>query len=451
MKDRKIILIDGEDKSENIESLQSIRYKGQLYFEIYFKNNVQPYRYNVQRVEVLKFSKQLNPSEIGVYRRQDGVLLNNIESIVEFNGTYSRAYIIRYKNGTGKLYMGRDLEIRQNELTHSNSRHVFSYLTELSKLNPLRNSGTDQLLLLKKYEELDYVDKTVALASYLSPSKKNNLPFHGELIFPFGCNNSQYKATKNALINQFSVIQGPPGTGKTQTILNIIANIVIRNKTVLIVSNNNAAIDNIYEKLKNYGLDFPVAYLGSEKNKNNFILNQYNMYPDFSSWRLKDNGMESLDKELNEKIRRLPRIFEIQEELANLRQELSELETEFRHFKDFFEHIDISPIELNLYSSKKLFKLWNEFEEFYKKNKRLGLIFKIKNFLLYGVKNWELYKQELSDLTIQFQNLFYQHKQTEIRNKLETLQEELVHLNGTEVLNNLTSDSLKIFKDFLVS
>lgn len=57
----------------------------------------------------------------------------------------------------------------------------------------------------------------------------------------------------------------------------------------------------------------------------------------------------------------------------------------------------------------------------------------------------------MSDLTIQFQNLFYQHKQTEIRNKLETLQEELVHLNGTEVLNNLTSDSLKIFKDFLVS
>lgn len=451
VKDRKIILIDGEDKSENIESLQSIRYKGRLYFEIYFKNNVQPYRYNMQRVEVLKFSKQLNPSEIGVYRRQDGVLLNNIESIVEFNGTHSRAYIIRYKNGTGKLYMGRDLEIRQNELTHSNSRHVFSYLTELSKLNPLRNSGTDQLLLLKRYEELDYVDKTVALASYLSPSKKNNLPLHGELIFPFGCNNSQYKATKNALINQFSVIQGPPGTGKTQTILNIIANIVIRNKTVLIVSNNNAAIDNIYEKLKNYGLDFPVAYLGSEKNKNNFILNQYSMYPDFSSWRLKDNGMESLDKELNEKIRRFPRIFEIQEEMANLRQELSELETEYHHFKDFFEHIDISPIELNLYSAKKLFKLWNEFEEFYKKNKRLGLIFKIKNFLLYGVKNWELYKQELSDLTIQFQNLFYQHKQTEIRNKLETLQEELVHLNGTEVLNNLTSDSLKIFKNFLVS
>lgn len=60
-------------------------------------------------------------------------------------------------------------------------------------------------------------------------------------IFPFGCNNSQYNAVKNAMENQISVIQGPPGTGKTQTILNIIANILMQDKTVQIVSNNNSA------------------------------------------------------------------------------------------------------------------------------------------------------------------------------------------------------------------
>ena len=49
--------------------------------------------------------------------------------------------------------------------------------------------------------------------------------------------------------NQVSIIQGPPGTGKTQTILNIIANLLINNKTVLIVSNNNDATANVYEKL----------------------------------------------------------------------------------------------------------------------------------------------------------------------------------------------------------
>lgn len=49
--------------------------------------------------------------------------------------------------------------------------------------------------------------------------------------------------------NQISVIQGPPGTGKTQTILNIIANILMQDKTVQIVSNNNSATENVYDKL----------------------------------------------------------------------------------------------------------------------------------------------------------------------------------------------------------
>ena len=91
----------------------------------------------------------------------------------------------------------------------------------------------------------------VALAKYLNPStvhtfnkKENYIP-----IFPFGCNNSQYQAVKKAMENQISVIQGPPGTGKTQTILNIIANIILKGKTVQIVSNNNSATNNVYEKL----------------------------------------------------------------------------------------------------------------------------------------------------------------------------------------------------------
>ena len=67
-------------------------------------------------------------------------------------------------------------------------------------------------------------------------------------IFPFGCNNSQYVAVKRAMENQISVIQGPPGTGKTQTILNIIANILIQGKTVQVVSNNNSATENVFEK-----------------------------------------------------------------------------------------------------------------------------------------------------------------------------------------------------------
>lgn len=82
-----------------------------------------------------------------------------------------------------------------------------------------------------------------------------------ELIFPFGINDSQAKAVRNAFAANFSVIEGPPGTGKTQTILNIISNIIIQDKTVAIVSNNNSAVNNVFEKLK------------SKKDKNNNSIN----------------------------------------------------------------------------------------------------------------------------------------------------------------------------------
>ncbi|UKI40073.1 MAG: AAA family ATPase [Alistipes putredinis] len=50
------------------------------------------------------------------------------------------------------------------------------------------------------------------------------------LIYPFGSNASQLKAVQRAFEHSISVIQGPPGTGKTQTILNIIANILVAGK-----------------------------------------------------------------------------------------------------------------------------------------------------------------------------------------------------------------------------
>lgn len=58
-----------------------------------------------------------------------------------------------------------------------------------------------------------------------------------------------------------SVIQGPPGTGKTQTILNLACNELINDRTVLICSTNNQAVDNVIEKI--------------EKEKLNDIFNGY--------------------------------------------------------------------------------------------------------------------------------------------------------------------------------
>jgi ABC-type transport system involved in cytochrome c biogenesis ATPase subunit len=67
------------------------------------------------------------------------------------------------------------------------------------------------------------------------------------------------------------VIEGPPGTGKTQTILNIVANILLRDETVAILSNNNSAVDNVVEKLQKSDLDYLVAKLGSKAKRSAFF------------------------------------------------------------------------------------------------------------------------------------------------------------------------------------
>ena len=46
------------------------------------------------------------------------------------------------------------------------------------------------------------------------------------MLLPFDFNQSQVRAIDTALKNKISIIEGPPGTGKTQTILNLIANII---------------------------------------------------------------------------------------------------------------------------------------------------------------------------------------------------------------------------------
>ena len=59
---------------------------------------------------------------------------------------------------------------------------------------------------------------------------------------------SQRKAVQSSLESKVSVITGPPGTGKTQMILNLIANLMMRDKSVLIASKVNKAVDNIKER-----------------------------------------------------------------------------------------------------------------------------------------------------------------------------------------------------------
>jgi len=68
-------------------------------------------------------------------------------------------------------------------------------------------------------------------------------------VLPFPCNEYQTAALSDILSNRLTVITGPPGTGKSQYIANVLINLFVRGKSVLLVSHTNKAVDVVYEKI----------------------------------------------------------------------------------------------------------------------------------------------------------------------------------------------------------
>ena len=148
------------------------------------------------------------------------------------------------------------------------------------------------------------------------------LPRYSELT-------EEQRVIVNLPLDKNHLVTGAPGTGKTQTILNIISNLIIKGKSVLVVSNNNSATQNVLEKLskKKYGMNFLVASLGSVDNKDAFINNQSGTYPDLSSWSSESDSSDGLH-DINEITDKLKKVYCLKETIAKLKEQRYEVDLE---------------------------------------------------------------------------------------------------------------------------
>ena len=83
---------------------------------------------------------------------------------------------------------------------------------------------------------------------------------------------TQARAIVRARDGESMIIQGPPGTGKSQTITNLIADFVARGKRVMFVFEKRAAIDFVYHRLQQQGLEQLCALIhDSQGDKKSFV------------------------------------------------------------------------------------------------------------------------------------------------------------------------------------
>ena len=358
-------------------------------------------------------------------------------------------YYIKFINND-KIY---NYSIKTNRVRIFNNNvkddDVFTYLKKIAKLNPLKDKK-DGNLLLEKYNSIQYVPEGSVLKRYLNASLNHveNKEFD-DYIFPFGANNSQIEAVKNAFKYQVSIIEGPPGTGKTQTILNIIANIIKQGKTVQVVSYNNSAIDNVYDKLKSNNINFMAAVLGKKENKDNFVNSQNGKYPmEISAWHYVGD-ISALKKSLNYKLVELHKIFSAQVELAKIESDLKSLQTEKKYFEGY---LNDNSIEIKKFSSilplssKRILRLLDEYQSFDGDKKWKYVLFCSFCALKYGVMSLKFWKQDIQSVIASLQNKFYEMRKKELEKRKEKLV-RFLDTRESNLLQKMCDDSLDILKE----
>lgn len=239
--------------TEQVKSIQRNEHGG---WTVSFNTSSRIFHYNKARLLYLQQPTPIDLEERGLYVRNKRI--SNISEVLCFTSPQQNFYRVTYTDGYAEYLDGKDVYITRTPIAKTGGS-IWEYLKTLANETGLvSDDGYNSLA--DGYNQVDMMRDNVPLAQYLGDKRKLAIrPKPKQVYYPFGCNASQKEAVEAALSHQVSIIQGPPGTGKTQTILNIIANLLLSGKTILIVSNNNSAVENIADKLHREGLDFIIA------------------------------------------------------------------------------------------------------------------------------------------------------------------------------------------------
>ncbi len=114
---------------------------------------------------------------------------------------------------------------------------------------------------------------------------------------------TQNNAVKYSETGESYIIQGPPGTGKSQTIANLIANYVANDKKVLFVCEKRAALDVVFYRLMNQGLDDLCCLIhDSQADKKEFI---FDLKKTFYAFTASKNNFQAIAENRNKLVQKI--------------------------------------------------------------------------------------------------------------------------------------------------
>ncbi|BDB53815.1 DNA helicase [Flavobacterium ammoniigenes] len=355
--------------------------------------------------------------------------------------------VIVFKNNSQEFSYGKNkVKIVKTALSGDKAFVLFKYLKEIAGAIRLTKEESESILS-KNYDSISEIPEDCILSSFLNgtlpPSNNNSV---NPDFFPFGFNLSQRNAVNTAFSNNLSVIEGPPGTGKTQTILNIIANAVLNGQSVAVVSSNNSATKNVYEKLEKNGIEFIAALLGNSQNKQEFIATQKEI-PDLSKFNLTNIQKTEIKEKASTLVTQLSENLDKKNELATLKLQIDNFKTEYAHFKETHKAKTKKNVEFKKnITSEKILELWVSLEIVGKNQKKINFIKRFIYRLKYGIRDKAFYTNTLDKMIFICQSKYYPTKIRELSNRIEFLEHSLKNFAFDSKMKEYTEISMQLLK-----
>jgi hypothetical protein len=172
---------------------------------------------------------------------------------------------------------------------------------------------------------------------------------------PFKLDSYQENAIKAIKKGNSMVIQGPPGTGKSQLICNLISDFIARGKRVLVVCQKRAALDVVYERLKQSEISDFTALVHDFKNDRKTIFSKINdQIERLHDYRAKNSSLDAIQLERN---------------FLQSSRKIDQITEEFEEFKEVLFNeseagISVKELYLNSDRDKPVVNLKQEYRNF---------------------------------------------------------------------------------------
>ncbi len=436
-----MVLVKGEDKTEEISNLDYDLENEKV--QITYRRVSTIYQYNQDNVVIINKPEVIEPDRQVAY--VEGMPVYKPQLILDFG---ERIRIIQY-NGESLTVRPQSFSLVRDGSTNQDAQQILTYLRDISQYTS--ENLEEEAFLKREMEQLTFVHPESVLSRYLNQQAiERRTPDTDSIIFPFCFNLSQKAALENALTSSISVIEGPPGTGKTQTILNLIANLVaVQGKSVAVVSNNNEAVKNVIEKMAKQGYGFLTALLGKGSNQDAFFANIPVAQVDRWDCEEEKNELVHLIEGLNIMLNRLLRA---DRKRAQLRQELRAWQLEQEHFEEYYARQDIEEINrLPLFKAtpERIISFLAETSLAKELNYSDRFLYKLKLLFKYGVFDHKKLQQQELSILLSLQREFYRQQNRKLESGIAVLESQLENASFDALLEKHQQYSERLFRKCL--